>query len=53
MLKIALNFDDTVLQILKLKSSQMKQFLPELVSDALKAKLEDLRSCDEHKGEDN
>ncbi len=35
--RITLNLDDTILQALKLKSSETKQSISELVSEALKA----------------
>ena len=54
--KITLNLDNTILHALKLKSSETKQTISELVNDALKASLqedlEDLKSCEERKGED-
>ena len=41
--KTTLNLEDTVLQALKLKASETKQSIAELVNDALKASLlEDL-----------
>jgi metal-responsive CopG/Arc/MetJ family transcriptional regulator len=56
MSKITLNLDDTILQALKLKSSETKQSMSELVNDALKASLqedlEDIKSWEERKGED-
>ena len=54
--KITLNLEDTILQVLKLKSSETKQSMSELVNDALKASLqedlEDIKSWEERKGED-
>ena len=54
--KAALNLEDTVLQALKLKSSETKLSMSELVNDALKASLqedlEDIKSWEERKGED-
>ena len=54
--KVTLNFEDAILQALKLKSSETKQSMSELVNDALKASLqedlEDLKSWEERKGED-
>ena len=54
--KVTLNLEDTILQILKLKSSETKQSMSELVNDALKASLqedlEDIKSWEERKGED-
>ena len=56
MAKITLNLDDTILQALKLKSSETKQSMSELVNDALKASLqedlEDIKSWEDRKGED-
>jgi len=56
MSKITLNLDDTILQALKLKSSETKQSISELVNDALKASLqedlEDIKSWEDRKGED-
>ena len=53
---ITLNLEDTSLQALKLKSSETKQSMSELVNDALKASLqedlEDIKSWEERKGED-
>ena len=53
--KVTLNLEDTILQILKLKSSETKQSMSELVNDALKASLqedlEDIKSWEERKGE--
>ena len=53
---ITLNLEDTILQALKLKSSETKQSMSELVNDALKASLqedlEDIQSWEERKGED-
>ena len=50
------NLEDTILQALKLKSSETKQSMSELVNDALKASLqedlEDIKSWEERKGED-
>ena len=52
---ITLNLEDTILQALKLKSSETKQSMSELVNDALKASLqedlEDIKSWEERKGE--
>ena len=54
--KVTLNLEDTILQALKLKSSETKQSMSELVNDALKASLqedlEDIKSWEERKGED-
>ena len=54
--KINLNLEDTTLQALKLKSSETKQSMSELVNDALKVSmqedLEDIKSWEERKGED-
>ena len=54
--RITLNLEDTILQALKLKSSETKQSMSELVNDALKASLqedlEDIKSWEERKGED-
>ena len=54
--KVTLNFEDAILQALKLKSSETKQSMSELVNDALKASLqedlEDIKSWEERKGED-
>ena len=54
--KITLNLEDTILQALRLKSSETKQSISELVNDALKASLqedlEDIKSWEERKGED-
>jgi hypothetical protein len=54
--KTTLNLEDTVLQALKLKSSETKLSMSELVNDALKASLqedlEDIKSWEERKGED-
>ena len=54
--KITLNLEDTILQALKLKASETKQSISELVNDALKASLqedlEDIKSWEERKGED-
>ena len=56
MLKVTLNLEDAILQALKLKSSETKQSISELVNDALKASLqedlEDIKSWEERKGED-
>ena len=56
MSKITLNLEDTILQALKLKASETKQSMSELVNDALKASLqedlEDIKSWEERKGED-
>jgi metal-responsive CopG/Arc/MetJ family transcriptional regulator len=53
---ITVNLEDTILQALKLKSSETKQSISELVNDALKASLqedlEDIKSWEERKGED-
>ena len=53
---ITLNLEDTILQALKLKSSETKQSMSELVNDALKASLqedlEDIKSWEEREGED-
>ena len=54
--KITLNLEDTILQALKLKASETKQSIAELVNDTLKASLqedlEDIKSWEERKGED-
>ena len=54
--KVTLNLEDAILQALKLKSSETKQSISELVNDALKASLqedlEDIKSWEERKGED-
>ena len=54
--KVTLNLEDTILEALKLKSSETKQSVSELVNDALKASLqedlEDIKSWEERKGED-
>ena len=54
--KGTLNLEDAILQALKLKSSEKKQSMSELVNDALKASLqedlEDIKSWEERKGED-
>ena len=54
--QITLNLDNTILQALKLKSSETKQSVSELVNDALKASLqedlEDIKSWEDRKGED-
>jgi len=39
--KVTLNLEDVILQALKLKSSETKQSMSELVNDALKASLEE------------
>ena len=53
---ITLNLEDTILQVLKLKSSETKQSMSELVNDVLKASLqedlEDIKSWEERKGEE-
>jgi len=53
---ITLILHDTILQALKLKSSETKQSMSELVNDALKAglqeDLEDIKSWEEREGED-
>ena len=53
---ITLNLEDTILQVLKLKSSETKQSISELVNDALKANLQgdlqDIKSWEERKGEE-
>ena len=53
---ITLNLEGTILQALKLKSSETKQSMSELVNDSLKASLqedlEDIKSWEERKGED-
>ena len=53
---ITLNLEDTILQVLKLKSSETKQSMSELVNDALKASLqedlEDIKSWEKRKGEE-
>ena len=54
--KVTLNLEDTILQVLKLKSSETKQSMSELVNDVLKASLqedlEDIKSWEEREGED-
>ena len=54
--KVTLNLEDAILQALKLKSSETKQSISELVNDALKASLqedlEDIKSWEERKAED-
>ena len=54
--KVTLNLEDTILQVLKLKSSETKQSMSELVNDALKASLqedlEDIKSWEERTGEE-
>jgi len=54
--KVTLNLEDTILQVLKLKSSETKQSMSELVNDALKASLqedlEDIKSREEREGEE-
>ena len=54
--KVTLNLEDAILQVLKLKSSETKQSISELVNDALKTSLqedlEDIKSWEERKGED-
>ena len=54
--KVTLSLDDAILQTLKLKSSETKQSMSEIVNDALKASLqedlEDIKSWEERKGED-
>ena len=54
--KVTLNLEDAILQALKLKSSETKQSMSELVNDALKASqqedLEDIKSWEEREGED-
>ena len=54
--KVTLNLEDAILQALKLKSSETKQSISELVNDALKASLqedlEDIKSWEDRKGED-
>ena len=54
--KVTLNLEDTILQVLKLKSSETKQSMSELVNDALKASLqedlEDIKSWEVRKGEE-
>ena len=53
--EITLNLEDAILKALKLKSSETKQSMSELVNDALKASLqeylEDIKSWEERKGE--
>ena len=53
--KVTLNLEDTILQVLKLKSSETKQSMSKLVNDVLKASLqedlEDIKSWEERKGE--
>ena len=52
---ITLNLEDTILQALKLKSSETKQSMSELVNDSLKASLqedlEDIKSWEDRKDE--
>jgi hypothetical protein len=54
--KVTLNLEDAILQAMKLKSSETKQSMRELVNDALKASLqedlEDLKSWGERKDEE-
>ena len=54
--KVTLNLEDTILQVLKLKSCETKQSMSELVNDVLKASLqedlEDIKSWEERKGEE-
>jgi len=54
--KVTLNLEDAILQALKLKSSEKKQSMSELVNDALKASLqedlEDIKSWRERKDEE-
>ena len=54
--KISLNLEDAILQALKLKSSETKQSMSELVNVALKASLqedlEDIKTWEEQIGED-
>ena len=54
--KVTLNLEDAILQALKLKSSETKQSMSELVNDALKASLqedlEDIKSWEGRKAED-
>ena len=56
MSKITLNLEDRILESLKLKATETKQSISELVNDALKAclqeDLEDIKSWEERKGED-
>ena len=53
---ITLILEDTILQALKLKASETKQSIAELVNDTLKASLQEdleyLKSWGERKGED-
>ena len=54
--KITLNLEDTIFQALKLKSSETKLSMSELLNDAIKASLredlEDIKSWEERKGKD-
>ena len=54
--KVTLNLEDAILQALKLKSSETKQSIAELVNDALNVSLqedlEDIKSWEERKAED-
>ena len=54
--KTTLKLEDTIFQTLKLKASETKQSIAELVNDALRASLqedlEDIKSWEERKGED-
>jgi hypothetical protein len=54
--KITLNLEDTILKALKLKATETNQSMSKLVNDALKASLqedlEDIKSWEEHIGED-
>ncbi len=54
--KVTLNLEDIILQVLKLKSSETKKSMSELVNDALKAclqeDLEDIKSWEEREGEE-
>ena len=54
--KITLNLEDTILEALKLKATETKQSIAELVNDALNVSLqedlEDIKSWEERKGEE-
>ena len=54
--KVTLNLEDTILEALKLKATETKQSIAELVNDALNVSLqedlEDIKSWEERKAED-
>ena len=54
--KVTLNLEETILQALNLKASETKQYIAELVNDALNVSLqedlEDIKSWEERKAED-